>query len=197
MPSLANTMVFFPNLSLIRSSASMAALVLGRGTSKSVRGRSSMGRRSSSRTPALVNPYAFACPFGQAASAQRRAAFTRSNVSHDIGTIRVDRDPAYCGLSFLCRLVWKNTVRVPATSPCCRSFSAARVICAVMAWNTVSKSNIGWPDDRVTAMPLRWGSTSSKARHASPWSSSTVRSKTTVPTARACFVGIARRSAEL
>jgi hypothetical protein len=57
----------------------------------------------------------------------RRAASTSSNVSDDIGVMRVERDPEYCGRSNRCRFVWKNTVSVPATKPCCRSFSAARV----------------------------------------------------------------------
>jgi len=41
--------------------------------------------------------------------------------------MRIVRDPAYWGRSMRCRFVWKNTVSVPATKPCWRSFSAARV----------------------------------------------------------------------
>jgi hypothetical protein len=63
----------------------------------------------------------------------RRAASTSSNVSEDMGVMRVEREDAYCGRSWRCRLVWKNTVSVPATRPCLRSFSAPRVACAVMA----------------------------------------------------------------
>jgi len=75
------------------------------------------------------------------------------------------------------------------------SFSAARVAWAVIAWKSVSKSVIGVPEERVTAIPLRWGSTSSKDRQDSPWSSKTVRSSMTVPSARACLRGMSRSSA--
>ena len=84
-------------------------------------------------TPALVKPKALVWLFGQAARVQRRAASTRSNVSDDMGVIRVDREPEYCGRSGRCRLVWKNTVSVPAIRPWRRSFSAARVAWAVIA----------------------------------------------------------------
>jgi dihydroneopterin aldolase len=63
----------------------------------------------------FIQPAQFGDPFGM----HRRAASTRSNVSDDIGVIRVERDPEYCGRSKRCRFVWKSTVSVPATKPCC------------------------------------------------------------------------------
>ena len=105
-PSLPSDIVLLPKRRLILSRASIAGFGFLSLRSNKVRGRCSSGNKSSSITPALINPYCPMLRFGHAPVAHNLAALTNSNVSEDMGVICMERELAYWGLSGRCLLVW-------------------------------------------------------------------------------------------
>ena len=95
-------------------------------------------------------------------------------------------DPACAGF------VWKSTVSRAATRPWLRSFSPARMSYWVIAPIITSKSATGVPNDRVTAIPFRCGSTVSTTLAGTPRNSSNKRSSATVPPPLACIIDMSR-----
>lgn len=124
-------------------------------------------------------------------------AFTSTRVSFDDSgratTVETDR----WGQFRSCSEVWKKTVTWSVPSPSRRRFSPSRVAWAATACSFVARSSNRSEKLPVTAQPFRVAATSSRSRQATPRSSCTRRSPTTVMAFRTARVSRSRTWAAL